>query len=123
MPEEIKKEEIKKEENIKDEDIKSLLKKNLELTEEIYKMTKGVKRFVTMQRIFTVLKLLFIVVPIILGIIYLPPLIENLVKQYQDLLGITKNPFESLLKSGVDESDLNCIDRSKIPPELQKYLK
>jgi hypothetical protein len=116
-------EEIKKQENIKDEDIKGLLKKNLELTEEIYKMTKGVKRFVTMQRIFTVLKLLIIVVPIVLGIIYLPPLIENLVKQYQDLLGITKNPFESLLKSGVDESDLNCIDRSKIPPELQKYLK
>ncbi len=116
-------EEIKKEENIEDEDIKGLLKKNLELTEEIYKMTKSVKHFVTLQRIFGVIKLLIIIVPIVLGIIYLPPLIENLVKQYQGLLGITKNPIESLLKSGVDESDLYCIDRSKVPPELQKYLK
>src|SRR6056297_1896739 len=66
------------------EEIKKLVKKNLELNQEIYEMLKSVKRYVLIQQIFSVLKILIIVIPIILGIIYLPPLFE----QYQSLLNL-----------------------------------
>lgn len=66
--------------------VEKLLKENLEMTEEIHKMTKKIDRFVFWQKIFGTLQILFIVVPIILGIVYLPPLLKNVLNQYQDLL-------------------------------------
>ena len=67
--------------------VKKLLEKNLALTEEIYKMVKKVKRYTNFQKVVSFIYLLLIVVPIVLGIIYLPPLLNNVIKQYQDLLG------------------------------------
>ena len=60
-----------------EDEIKKLLEKNLELTEEIYKMVKGIKKYIFWQKVFSFLKILIIVVPIIIGIIYLPPLLKR----------------------------------------------
>ncbi len=113
-----------------DEEIKKLLEKNLELTEEIFKMTKSIKSFVIHQRIFGALKLLLIAVPIILGIIYLPPLLSGITEQYKDLLGIKSEAgggnitdIIDLLKGGAAGENLKNIDINKLPPEAQKYLK
>lgn len=112
-----------------DDNIKKLLEKNLELTEEILKMTKSIKNFTTHQRIFGILKLLIIVVPIILGIIYLPPLLKGITEQYKELLGIKSEASGNitglldLLKGGAGGENLKNIDINKLPPEAQKYLK
>jgi len=110
-----------------DEELKKLLEENLKLTKEIHTMTKGIKSFVLWQRIFGVLKLLIIVVPIVLGIIYLPSLIESIQQRYQEILGIegvggAGNIFD-ILKSGISEQGLKDIDIDKLPPEAKKYLK
>ncbi len=70
-----------------DEEIKQLLEKNLELTGEIHKMTKTIKNYVVFQRIMSLIYLLIIVIPIIIGFIYLPPILKNLFNQYQSLMG------------------------------------
>jgi len=70
----------------RDDKIEELLRKNLELTEEIHKMAKRIDRFVFWQKVLGTLQILIIVVPIILGVIYLPPLLENMLSQYQKLL-------------------------------------
>ncbi len=115
-----------------DEEIKKLLEKNLELTEEIYKMTKSIKSFVIHQRIFGILKLLIIIVPIVLAAIYLPPLLEGVIGQYQDLLGaenktgVKNNGIMDLLnslKSGTSAENLKNVDINKLPPEAQKHIK
>ncbi len=69
------------------EEIKKLLEKNLALTQEIHKMTRQIKRHINFQKVVSFIYILLIVVPIILGIIYLPPLLSGYIKQYQDLLG------------------------------------
>lgn len=69
-------------------DIKRLVEENLKLTEEVYKMSKYIKRFVVFSQIASVLKILLFAIPIILGILYLPPLLEQVFSQYQELLGI-----------------------------------
>lgn len=101
-----------------DEEIKKLIKKNLELTQEIYEMVKSIKRYVIWQRIFTSLKILIILVPIILGIIYLPPIIKDAFKQYRELIGVTTNPIDvsvEELKSMLTPDVLNKLkeDASK----------
>lgn len=117
-------------EEIKNEEVKDLLKKNLELTEEIYKMTKKIKHFITFQQVMSVIYIILIVAPIILGIVFLPPLLKNIFSQYQSLLGGEGggNLIEGLLKQGVGgldlkNLDLNNIDVNQLPPELRKMVK
>ncbi len=76
--------------------IEELLEENLELTEEIHKMTKKIDRFVFWQKIFGTLQILIIVVPIVLGIIYLPPLLGNILNQYRELLEVGGNGVSKL---------------------------
>lgn len=105
-------------------DIRELLEKNLELTEEIYKMSRSVRNYVITQRIFGVLKFLIIVVPIILAFIYLPPLVKGAIAPYQELL--KDSPWGNLIPAG-SKLDLGSIDPSKLTPdkiqEIQRILK
>jgi len=71
-----------------DEDIKSLLEKNLKMTEEIHAMVKSMKSYIFWQRIFSVLKLLLIIIPIVLALIYLPPFLEEIFAQYESLINL-----------------------------------
>lgn len=107
------------------EEIKKLLEQNLKLTEEIYAMTKKIKSYVTFQKVMSLVYILLIVVPIILGIIYLPPLLKGVFDQYKSILGVEfgGNPVESLLKGGAGNLDLNNIDIDKLPAEVRKLIK
>ena len=108
-----------------DEQIKKLLEKNLEYSREIYQQTKYIKNYVFWAQVAGVLKILLIVVPIILGIIYLPPLLKGVFDQYKDILGVGAggNPIESLLKGGTGNLDLNSIDINKLPPQVKALLR
>ncbi len=86
-------------------ELKELLEKNLALTEEIHEMTHKIKRYITFQKVLSFIYFLLIVVPLVLGAIYLPPLIKNMVGQYSDLIGL---PAGSL--------DVNSLLQGKIPP-------
>ena len=55
-----------------DEEIKKILEENLKLTQEIHQMTKKIKNYINFQKVMSLIYILLIVVPIILGIIYLP---------------------------------------------------
>ena len=91
-----------------DEEIKKLLEKNLELTKEIYAMTKKIKGYITFQKIMSLVYIMLIVVPIVLSIIYLPPLLKGAFNQYKDILGIQPGSDASIknLLNGVG-GDLN----------------
>ena len=107
------------------EQIKKLLEQNLKLTQEIYAMTKKMKSYLAFQRLVSLFYLFIIIAPIVLGIIYLPPLLGGLFNQYKDLLGVqagSANPIESLLKGGVGGLDLNNIDINNLPPQVRQLL-
>lgn len=60
-----------------DEQIKKLLEENIEYSKEIYHLSLKVKKYIFWGRMMSLIQLLFIIVPIILGIIYLPSLLGN----------------------------------------------
>lgn len=66
---------------------KELLSENLQLTKEIYEMTKDIKRYVSFQKVLSVIYLLLFVVPLILGMIYIPKFLGDYLAVFQDLLG------------------------------------
>ncbi|HBA36584.1 TPA: hypothetical protein DCZ15_01770 [Candidatus Falkowbacteria bacterium] len=68
------------------EKLESLLRDNLESTAKILKDIRFIKKSLRWQRIWSVFRFLLIVVPIILGFIYLPPLIKETLETYRNLL-------------------------------------
>ncbi len=107
------------------EEIKKLLEQNLKLTEEIYAISKKIKRYMSFQSMVSLFYLFIIIAPIIIGIIYLPPLLGGMFDQYKDLLGLqagTANPIESLIKGGTSGLDLNNIDVNNLPPQVKQLL-
>lgn len=108
-----------------DKDIKELLRENLELTKEIHGMTKKIKNHIIFQRVVSFVYLIIIVAPIIISIIFLPPLIKNILGQYQDLLGGDTGNLLDLLKGasgGLNLDSLKNLDSKKLSPEVQKLI-
>lgn len=69
-------------------DMKQVVEENNRLNTEILRLSKKMNNFIIWQQVFGVLKILIIIVPIILGIIYLPPLLDKAFEPYKELLGI-----------------------------------
>lgn len=82
MPEEIK-EKIR---NGESEELLQLLRESLDQNAEILKISRDIKKYMRLQNIWGTLRLLLIIGPIILGFIYLPPLINQYVDSYKSLL-------------------------------------
>lgn len=70
-----------------DQELKELLEKNLEYNKAIYEQVEKTRKYIFWGRVVEAVKLTIIVVPIILGILYLPPLIKSFFSFYQGLLG------------------------------------
>lgn len=105
------------------EQIKKLLEQNLEYSKEIYKMTKKIKNYVTFQKIMSVVYILLIIVPIILSIIFLPPLLKGMYNQYKEVLGLPAGgSIQDLFKSSSGSLDLNNLDINKLPPQMKALL-
>jgi len=109
-----------------DEEIKKLLEQNLKLTQEIYFMTRKIKGHLAFQRLVSIFYLILIVAPIILSIIFLPPLVKDYLGQYQELLGGDQaggGSIQSLLNGATGGLDLKNMDINKLPAEVKALLK
>ncbi|MEK7623421.1 MAG: hypothetical protein AAB408_02000, partial [Patescibacteria group bacterium] len=69
-----------------DIDIAGLLTKQQALLETIVEQNKKIKRHLFWMAVGGYLRLMIIVIPLILGLIFLPPLLRDAVKQYQSFL-------------------------------------
>lgn len=66
-------------------EIVELLRANLKRSEEILKVSREIKVFIRWQQVWGILRLLLILAPVILGFIYLPPLIKEAMQSYGSL--------------------------------------
>ena len=74
------------------------------------------------QNVWSFLKILIIVVPIVIGIIYLPPLLKGVFQQYQSLLGGGDGLDSGSGNGNLLDNLLKGSGGTKIPSELEKYL-
>ncbi len=70
--------------NLTDEQTE-LLRRNLEISEELLEKTNYIKGYVKWQKVWGLINILIIVIPILIGIIYLPPLIREYLNQVTSL--------------------------------------
>lgn len=112
MPEE----KIKEEEKILSTE--ELLKKNLQWSQIIYEQNKKIKRSLNLMVWGGVLKWVIILAPIILGIIFLPPLLKPYWDQYSSLLGVGSG--NSAAPGGLD---INQIIKNLSPEQTGTIMK
>lgn len=68
-------------------DFTRLLAENLKRDEEILKAVRDIKKYIHRQQVWTTLRFVLIVIPIILGFIYLPPFIKQAISTVNGLYG------------------------------------
>ncbi len=83
-------EKTNEKENVKflESDLTRLLQENLAKNEEILLLTKQIKTYIRRQIIWSIFRLFLILGPIILGIIYLPPIFKDFVEKVASFLSI-----------------------------------
>ncbi|MAF14276.1 MAG: hypothetical protein CMI53_05320 [Parcubacteria group bacterium] len=81
-------------------ELRKLVEENLEVSKKLLETNDKLRHWIIFQRIWTVLKLLIIIVPLILGAIYLPPLLSQAIEPYKELLNL-----------GQGADSLNFIDQ------------
>lgn len=64
------------------DDIKILLEQNLAVSQEILELSRYIKTYVRWQKIIGWVKVFLIVIPIVWGLLYLPPLFKDLLAAY-----------------------------------------
>lgn len=79
---------------------------------KIYENTEKTRKYIMWGRVMAFIYLLLIIVPLILAVIYLPPLLSNVIEPYKELLGddpkATKllEQIDKLQNSGLDLNNL-----------------
>ncbi len=81
-----------------DDKLQTILEQNSLIQEDLAKLTKKVSHYILMSRISTIIWLILIIGPVIAGIIFLPPLLKNLVAPYQELLPSNPSTINGLLR-------------------------
>ncbi len=103
------------------EALRDLLEKNLKWSQIIYEQNRRINRKMFWYAFAGWLRLLIIVVPLALAVVFLPPFIRQAWEQYQGLVGqvsstpggISPNSLEKLLKllplNSVQQEQLNTM--------------
>lgn len=94
---------------MENEELKNLMEENLKLTKEIHAIAKKLNRHIIWQQVFGFVKILIIAVPIVLGIIYLPPLLEKVYQQYSEVMDL-----------GDVKNQINIDELKNLIPQLKK---
>jgi hypothetical protein len=68
------------------ENLKMLLEENLTKNEEVLVLVKDIKKYMRWQVIWSFVRLFIIFIPIVLGVIYLPPIVKDILGRLTALL-------------------------------------
>lgn len=94
-------------------ELKNLLEENLKLAQQTHDMVRSIKHHIVLEQVFNIIKILIIVVPIILGIIYLPSILKPYLDQYNQIME----------GAGVITPDINETLKQISPETINNILK
>jgi hypothetical protein len=102
------------------EELRELVEKSIKLSQAVYEQNKKIKLRLTLIMLSGTLKWVLIIAPIVLGVIFLPPIVKDLLNQYNNLFGGANNlPVEQILKN-ISSEQLQGIDINQAIKILQK---
>ncbi len=82
----------------KKDSLEELIEKNIKWSKAIYSQNKKIKNRLNMMIWASYLKIIFILLPIIVAIIYLPPLLGEYMEQFKSVTGDKTNFINMILE-------------------------
>ena len=70
-----------------DDETRKLLNKNLEYTKKVHEEILKIKQHIFWQRVFSIIKLVVIIVPLVLAIMVATPFIKEAYETYKEIMG------------------------------------
>lgn len=71
---------------VSNDEIKKLLEQNLAVLQETNAMVHRINSYITFQRVMSVIYIILIFAPIVIGLIYLPPILKDAFSTYNELI-------------------------------------
>ncbi|OGH80467.1 MAG: hypothetical protein A3I29_03070 [Candidatus Magasanikbacteria bacterium RIFCSPLOWO2_02_FULL_44_11] len=99
--------------------LKELLEKNLKWSQIIYEQNRKINNKLLWSAVANWLRLLIIVVPFILAIIYLPAIIKNFKDQYMNFLGASQSGKASSVEDIINLLPINSAERERVKALLK----
>lgn len=97
-----------------EDEVKTILEENLRLAKETNEMVRKIKKHIAWQKAISVFYLLMFVIPLILSLIYLPPLLSGVFSQYSQLLGTVQPAANPAAGGGTNvNSVLKMLNETK----------
>lgn len=104
------------------DDLKSLMEENLKVSKKILENTSVIRKHIFWSRVWSGVKLLLVIIPLVLAAVYLPPLISKYAGIYESLFGKGGQQTD-ILNQFKNLSPGNLNDLLKLaPPDIQKQL-
>lgn len=100
--------------------LKELIEKNLKWSQIIYEQNRKINNKLLWSAVANWLRLMVIVVPIVLAILFLGPMLKNIWSQYSDLLGGVTAVDKGMPQQGSLESLFKLFN---LDPAKQEQLK
>jgi len=75
-----------------DSELKELLEENLRYARDTYRTTERIKRYIFWGQVFSLLKVIIVVVPLVLGFLYIQPYLRQVLTVYGSLFGLSAVP-------------------------------
>ena len=98
----------------KDDEMKKMIEESLEWSKKVYEQNRKITKRLNWMVWGSYFKLAIIIIPIILGVIYLPPLLGEVWSNYQSILGITSDlPGGSITNTGINDQIKAMMDLLK----------
>lgn len=76
------------------EELKRLLEDNLKYNRAIYADTQKIRSYMFWRMVMGVIWLIVIITPLVVALIWLPPIVKQLISGYQNLLGQGQGLFD-----------------------------
>lgn len=93
-----------------EDSLRELLEKNLKWSQIIYEQTRRLNRRLFWNAMFGWFKLIIIIAPLVIGVWYFWPTIENAKQQYLDIMGFV-NDTKSTVSGGKVQVDSSTMDK------------
>lgn len=102
-------------------DIKALMEKNLKWSQILYEQNRKINRQIFWYNLSGWLKILIILVPLALAIIYVPPFFRAVIDKYGNFLGIHTTQTQTIPNQELDQV-LNNLNLNSSQTEQVKSL-
>ncbi|MBI5733857.1 MAG: hypothetical protein HY973_02850 [Candidatus Kerfeldbacteria bacterium] len=104
--------------------LRGLLEQNLNYSKEILRNTEKARSYIFWSQVMGIVKILLIIVPLVLGFLYLKPYLGQVIGTYQDLLGTGSSGTEQPNQTNADLLNrLQNLQKSGNLKQIEQLLK